>query len=82
VLGWWGSKDDPLGYGNNGQGHKSDGDPLTGKFMDDAGLPYRTYASDDVNNGKRCVAYWAVFPKSDTAVKKGRSLWPNPEVGM
>jgi hypothetical protein len=79
LLEVWGDSEQPCGYGDD---VKTEGAALDGTFQDDAGLQYRTFARDDLNNGKRCALYWAVWPKSDTAVKPGQSLYPNPEVGM
>jgi hypothetical protein len=79
LLEAWGDNEQPCGYGD---GVKTEGATLDGTFVDAAGLPYRTFASDDVNNGKRCALYWAIFPKSNTGIGPQRCLYPNPEVGM
>jgi hypothetical protein len=74
-----GDKDQPCGY----RGRPKEGHALSGIHVDAGGFPYRTFADDDVNNGKRGLLYLAVRVRGgDSAMRPQRVLWPAYEVGM
>jgi hypothetical protein len=67
-----GTKDQPGGYGPNGQKTAADGtatgDTLTGLLLDDGGFDFHTFA--------RPVLYFGIFPDRDTVLEPQRVLWP------
>jgi hypothetical protein len=46
---------------------------VTGKWRDDSGFPFRTYAEP--------VVYLAIYTRHDTRLQPGRVLWPVNEPG-
>lgn len=70
--------DDPNGGDDTETDENADGDtirhnPLTGKWRDDAGFPFRTYDAP--------VVYVAVFARHTSTVDPGRVLWPVNDPG-
>jgi hypothetical protein len=82
MLEGWGNAEQPCGYGRKA---KTDGGTLSGLFVDQGGLPYRTFSDEDVNNGKRGLLYFAVRVRGGggaAAIRPQRVIWPAYEVGM
>ena len=66
-----GDHDDPCGYFPRS---KTGDHPLTGRWKDDAGFSYRTFAQK--------VLYVAVYADRDTAIPAGRVMWPQLEAAV
>jgi len=64
-----GTEEQPLGYwpGTKKGDDGATGDPLTGKWRDDASFGYRTFATP--------VLWVAMYVVNDTTIKPGRIMW-------
>jgi hypothetical protein len=65
-----GSAEEPCGYFPR---HKQGDHPLTGRWKDEAGFSYYTFAQP--------VIYVAVYADRQTAIPAGRIMWPQLEAG-
>lgn len=70
ILGIWGTPDEPGGYA---PGSKTEGDPLTGLLLEDAGIPYYTFGQP--------VIWVSFFPRQDCHLPPQRLLWPLIDAG-
>jgi hypothetical protein len=69
-----GSNEQPCGYWPKTKATgEEDPNPLTGKWKDDAGFSYYTFAQP--------VLYVAVYADRDTVIPAGRIMWPQLEAG-